>query len=1135
MIDPTEQLKYISDKLAFLSSKVEINNSQNLYDINKICENIFLHLLNCTYDYQLEDANRVLYSNFPAIDLIDHKNKLVIQVTSTKTTQKIYNSITKLQGLENISSYKLKMCYIAGNSNFKEKKLANIKKRGLAREDLIYIDDILTIASSDIEKRKAIYNTLLQRIDSKAFNLDIESHFEKFEAQLNKETTNKFHAYNNEFKSFIDSDTNVLEIFAIGGNGKSHLVKYFATLQSDYTPVLFTKLDNVEMDLKSLDITQRYLFIYDDIDKFLKNSINSIFSFVISSNSKLIISYRAASKPLVKKEILNFDSLKSKELYITWSKDEIKDLILLLRPNLTEYQIEVISAQFNSNPYLITQAIKGNVDKIRDFSNKTLIDSKTALQKYHLKEIEIEELLFRIALLSPCPRDLINEEKCYVNELIKVGVLRELNNKIRFNPDMLGDLYLANFVKENESRYKEIVFEYIENHLELIITNLSYIFAFESSNSLETFFRDIINNWLKNKDFRSSNLKTLYRIVDYAPFESFIYLEKVTNSLVAKENEHQELGFFSELLPQVYEIDFNNSDEHINLGSIVPIINKLITNLKYEKDFGKLRITNIVNLLVSQKVLSLPKPYFANHTLDTVFYNMVIPFESRNNDVIIEVLDQMKKWIDIKPLNTKGFTILKNVLSRLFEGTIIYHSSQTKIEFDMSKENVRKVLDKAKDIILVLFNSSNIDFKCTALDILTHIGNSTNEDLNAINEQYYFEIILEIFAILKEQITKVNDFRFLSKLDEVLLSTITFRKHKDEAFNLFIEIPRTDIFTFNQLLIGKTYIVYNLEEFIKEYPQQENIKDWIFDKYYDRKHLAISENENSLFNNLSKTYTNVQEFIGFINSLHFIEYKVNSNKLTQLLEYWNEIEPKFFYDLYENGISQINDNNAKTIIENFIFTTGFFNLDIDSIDETSELKDLKRYIEISFRNKDILLYKRMFEIFKMQPKESIQWLEETSFLRMYVIIKADISVFDIYRYYIHELLDLIIEYRFTPSIYLTFILEILKKHNIYFEQIKNKIKKILYIPSSQEDIKEIQIGSGNDLKEIFNILEFGLDDIFARIFWKLYYNVQFNQYIEKHNIEECYLIKDYIKSYEDYKKFIQLVLYYYNNFAYTIE
>ena len=128
MIDTAEQINYITDKLSFLVLKVQRNNHQGLYDINKICESIFLHLLNCSYDYNLKDANNILYTNFPAIDLIDHDKELVIQVTSTKTTQKIYNSITKLQGLENISSYKLKMCYIAGNSNFKEKKLANIKR-----------------------------------------------------------------------------------------------------------------------------------------------------------------------------------------------------------------------------------------------------------------------------------------------------------------------------------------------------------------------------------------------------------------------------------------------------------------------------------------------------------------------------------------------------------------------------------------------------------------------------------------------------------------------------------------------------------------------------------------------------------------------------------------------------------------------------------------------------------------------------------------------------------------------------------------------------------------------------------------------------------------------------------------------
>lgn len=1136
MIDIEEQQKYIRDKLAFLSSKVERDNSQNLYDINKICESVFLHLLNCSYDYQLEDANKILYSDFPAIDLIDYKNKLVIQVTSTKTTQKIYNSITKLQGLNDISTYKLKMCYIAGKPNFSKDELKNIEKRGLTREDLLSIDDILTIALSDNAKRKVIYNTLLQRIDSKAFNLDIESYFEKFEAQLNKETTNKFYAYNNEFQSFIDSDANVLEIFAIGGNGKSHLVKYFATLQSDYTPVLFTKLDNVDADLKSLDITQRYLFIYDDIDRFLENGINSIFSFLISSNSKIIISYRAASKPLVDERILKFDSLKSKELYITWNKDEIKDLILLLRPDSTEYQIGVLDAQFNSNPYLITQAIKGNVDKIKNFSKKTFIDSIVALEKFHLKKVEVEELLFKIALLSPCSRSLISkEEKSYVNELIKVGVLRELNNKIRFNPDMLGDLYLAKFVKENEHRYKEIVVNYIEEHLELIITNLSYIFVFENSSSLESFFKDIINDWLKNQDFRSSNLKILYRIVNYAPFEAFIYLKHVTDTLIPKENKHQKLGVIGELVSKIsYKGDFNDSNEHVNLGSIIPIINILINKLKNEKELGRLKIKDIVKFLVSPKVLSLPIPYYANHKLNVVFNDMLIPYESKNNNAIIEALDVMQEWLNNESIDSKKLNILKNALENLLKGTIQYFHSEENVEteFNISKENISKVLDKAKKIILIMLNSFDINLKCMAIDIIYHIGSNLSEESS--NTQYYRNVIIEIFEILKEQITLISDFKFLSKLDDVLLNIITYRKYKNEALKLLIKIPRTEIFTFNQLLIGKTCIVYNLEKFIEEYYQQENIKDWIFDKYYNKKHLAISENEKNFFNSLIEVYKNVEEFVGFINSLHFIEYKVNPIKLIQLLEYWNKIEPKLFYHLYENGISQINDNNAKAIIENFLLSIGIFNLDINSIDETSDLKDLKRYVDISFKSKNISLYKKLFEIFKIQSKENIQWFEDTSFMHIYTIIKDDITMFNIYRIYIHELLNLIIEHRFTPSIYLIFILEILKENNLNFELLKNKIKKILYIPYEGE-MEEIRFNNEHDLKILFNLLNYSLDDIFARIYWKLYFKRMFNLYSEEHDILECKLIKDYINSYEDYKKFILLVFDYYKNFAITFK
>lgn len=369
-----------------------------------------------------------------------------------------------------------------------------------------------------------------------------------------------------------------------------------ASLKNEYTPIIFTKQDNVEADLKKLDFTKQYLLIYDDIDRFLENGITSIFSFLIDSASKIIISYRAASKHLVEEIILKFNALKTQKLHITWSKDEIKDLILLIRPELKDYAVNSINAQYNSNPFLITKALKGDIDEIKSFSKNILSDSVRALKRFEIKEIEIERLLYRVALLSPCPRNLLDiNDNEKVNQLITVGILRELNNKIRFNPDVLGDVYLASFVQRYENKYKEIACEYIAGNLELIITNLSYVLSYEENDGLELFFKGIVTEWLKDEDYRSSNLRILYRIVKYAPFESFRYLKKITETLPYKENDHPKNDGILELVSQISEVDFNKSDKHINLGSVVPIINKLISNLKNEKDSGRLQIKHLID------------------------------------------------------------------------------------------------------------------------------------------------------------------------------------------------------------------------------------------------------------------------------------------------------------------------------------------------------------------------------------------------------------------------------------------------------------------------------------------------------------------------------------------------------------
>lgn len=85
-------LKNIAENLALLSREVSILNAVNLYDINIIAEDFFPGLLNLIYDYELKNANH-LEKNAPAIDLIDQKNRIAVQVTSDNSSKKIRHTI----------------------------------------------------------------------------------------------------------------------------------------------------------------------------------------------------------------------------------------------------------------------------------------------------------------------------------------------------------------------------------------------------------------------------------------------------------------------------------------------------------------------------------------------------------------------------------------------------------------------------------------------------------------------------------------------------------------------------------------------------------------------------------------------------------------------------------------------------------------------------------------------------------------------------------------------------------------------------------------------------------------------------------------------------------------------------------
>lgn len=79
---------YISEKLMVLMYNIKQNGKLNLNDLNIHVESLFTYLLNVIFNYELINMNSV-QQNVESIDLRDDVNKVIVQVSSTSTKQKL--------------------------------------------------------------------------------------------------------------------------------------------------------------------------------------------------------------------------------------------------------------------------------------------------------------------------------------------------------------------------------------------------------------------------------------------------------------------------------------------------------------------------------------------------------------------------------------------------------------------------------------------------------------------------------------------------------------------------------------------------------------------------------------------------------------------------------------------------------------------------------------------------------------------------------------------------------------------------------------------------------------------------------------------------------------------------------------
>lgn len=87
-------------KLTLLCYRVELRGRLNILDLNIHCEDFYAGLLNLLYSYQLKNVN-AYHQNAEGIDLVDSASKIVLQVSSIATKQKVNSALGK-----DLSAYK---------------------------------------------------------------------------------------------------------------------------------------------------------------------------------------------------------------------------------------------------------------------------------------------------------------------------------------------------------------------------------------------------------------------------------------------------------------------------------------------------------------------------------------------------------------------------------------------------------------------------------------------------------------------------------------------------------------------------------------------------------------------------------------------------------------------------------------------------------------------------------------------------------------------------------------------------------------------------------------------------------------------------------------------------------------------
>lgn len=264
----TNKQKYLQTIIRLLTSippLVQANNKLNLTDVNNFSEDFYKNLLNLVYGFSLKNANQ-FDSNAVAVDLIDLKNKIAVQVTSTSSLNKTQETINKFIERELFKEYdRLIIFNIGKRTKHREKNIGNECFFLDTENDIWDVEDIIEHIKyiDEVEKVKNIRDFLVEELqdqpDSTLSN-EVNTILSMIE-MLSKET------HLDAGKGFIEDPDPEGKIYKRFADHAAYLTERYCDLYIEFGKVLETI--NEENDIGSQAFRRAGLYLKHCSDKVL--------------------------------------------------------------------------------------------------------------------------------------------------------------------------------------------------------------------------------------------------------------------------------------------------------------------------------------------------------------------------------------------------------------------------------------------------------------------------------------------------------------------------------------------------------------------------------------------------------------------------------------------------------------------------------------------------------------------------------------------------------------------------------------------------------------------------------------------------------------------------------------------------